>query len=363
MGKIEVSELFYKGKLYWDVSLNLPGKISGSYRSALAPGLSDAHAHPQVIDVGNGGKWKNSYEWISKRKLRLREGDLRKDIELSSKLASITFKLSLLDGVTMIAVTGSLRGNIEAIKRMKIRPKIVVLPTVMNMDGWLNSETLSREIALFAGLDGGKLRGGIFIHSLGLTDPSTAKEAVLLSRRYRIPLSMHLNEGVEEIEKLKEIMDGEMEGIIAVHCIEEPNRCKEHGLRIISCPLSNLYLYGRTIRLIDFIDAFGSDWPLVTGTMKEVLSKASEIFISSSDKVLTKATLGGYEIFEMSSIGDYVFYDESLESVASGRARPKLVVVGGMETVVEGKLEGEGREEVESELKETIEEALEKYSS
>ncbi|MGC8564217.1 MAG: amidohydrolase family protein [Fervidicoccaceae archaeon] len=360
MGRIEVEELFYRGELYYDVSLELPGKISGSYRSAISPGLSDAHAHPQVIDVGEGGIWKNSYEWISKRKLRVREGDLRKDARLSSEFAEATLKLSILDGITMMAMTGSLHGNLDAVRRMKARPRTVILPTVMNREGWLSAGELRNVISRGVFMDGGKMMGGIFIHSLNFTDPISLKEALSLVKSEGIPLSMHLNEGIEEAERLRKLVGDDVRGIAAVHCIEETEKCRELGLKIISCPISNLYLYGKTIESLSFVDAFGSDWPLVTGTMKKVLSKASEIYGISAE-LLRKATVGGYEVFGMRHEGDFAFYDEPLSSVASGKSEPKLVLIGWEEMVIEGKVEGEGKGEVEKKLKETIEDALAIY--
>jgi len=361
MGEFEVEELFFRGRIYRDVRIAIPGRSSGSYRSALIPGFSDAHAHPQVIDVGEGGIWRNSYDWISRRKLKLREGELRKDVELSSKLASLALKLSLLDGATFVAMTGSLHGNIEALRRTAHLPRVVVLPTVMNREGWPSPVELSGAAEALLRLDGGRFRGGIFIHSLGFADPSAIALSLSMSRKLGIPVAIHLNEGVQELDRLMEIAGGEVRGMIAVHCIEEPERCRREGLKVVSCPLSNLHLYGRTIASLEFVDAFGSDWPLVIGTVKHAVSKAAEIF-GPSLELLSKATAGGYEVFGMRFEGDAAFYDEPLSSIYSGKAEPKLVLVEGEAVVEEGKIDGEGRAELERELRETKEEALSKYS-
>ncbi|MEM0197425.1 MAG: hypothetical protein QXK13_00640 [Fervidicoccaceae archaeon] len=362
MGCFEIEELFQGRKVITEATFCLPGKASGSFRSAISPGLSDAHAHPQVIDVGEKGIWRDSYEWISRRKLRIREGDLRKDPILSSKLASIALKLSALDGVTLIALTGSIYGNILAIRKESLRPRTILFPTVMDREGWISLEEARTIFGSHANLDGGTIKLGIFLHSLGFTRREAVKEAILLSRKSNLPVALHLSEGKKEAFKLKEMLGENTGGLIAVHCLEEPKECRELGLKIVSCPLSNIYLYGRTLTSPDLFDALGSDWPLITGTMRDVLSISTSLF-GFSEQLLGKATLGGYELFSIPASNDISLYDESLIDVASGRARPKMVLVNGRETVVEGKLDGIDREEVEKEAREVIEEAFSLYGS
>jgi len=360
MGKLEVEELFHYGKIYRDVVLHVPGRISGSFKVALMPGLSDAHAHPQVIDVGERGRWKNSYEWIANRKLRVREEDLRGDPELSSKLTIIALTLSLLDGVTMIAITGSLQGNLLALRRLKYHPRVIMLPTILNKKGWMKLEDVYTFLPDSTRLDGGKISAGIFIHSIGLTDPKTVKEAISLGKGEKIPVAMHLNEGVGETEVLRKITGNNLNEVVAIHCIEESEECKRLGLRVVSCPLSNLYLYERTIPQLEFIDAFGSDWPLVTGTLRRALSTATSIYKRELE-VLDKATRGGYEVYNINHELDISLYDDTLERIVTGEAHPRTVIVGGQPTVIEGKLDGIDRGEAERALRETINEALSLY--
>uniref|UniRef100_A0A7C3WSJ9 Amidohydrolase n=1 Tax=Thermofilum pendens TaxID=2269 RepID=A0A7C3WSJ9_THEPE len=362
MGVIEVGELLDHGTLRRNVRIEYEGGEDLYFESAVSPGFSDAHAHPQVVDVGEGGRWANSYEWLSSRRLRVDEGAIRRDTELSAALAEVALLLSLLDGVTLVSMTGSLHGNLRAISRLKQLPRVVLLPTVMESAGWSRPESVYAAYAANPAMWDGYFGIGYFAHSLRRTPPEFLRASHRIALRLNLPFAMHLSEGVDEAEDLVRVLGGEVSNVIAVHCISSPGKCREYGFRVIHCPTSNLYLYGYTLGSLSFFDALGSDWPLVTGTLRRAYTDAVRIH-GPSLELLTKATAGGYRVMGVKGRGDAVFFDEPLEKVARGEAEPKLVLVGGRVLVREGLMEGLSlsRQDLLKMKEERVRLAFEKY--
>ena len=362
MGVIEVGELLDHGALRRNVHIRYEGGEDLYFESAVSPGFSDAHAHPQVVDVGEGGRWANSYEWLSGRRLRVDEGAVRQDAELSAALAEAALLLSLMDGVTLISITGSLRGNLRAISRLRHLPRVVLLPTLMESAGWSRPESVYAAYAANLAMWDGYFGIGFFAHSLRCTPPEFLRASHRMARRLNLPFAIHLSEGVDEADELVEILGGEVGNVVAVHCISSPEKCRAHGFRVVHCPTSNMYLYGYTLRGLHLFDALGSDWPLVTGTLRRAYADAVRIH-GPSLALLTKATAGGYRVMGVEGHGDAVFFDEPLEKVMRGEAEPRLVLVGGRVLVREGLVEGLGfsRHDLLRIKEERVKLAFEKY--
>ena len=356
----------------WGVRENEVLEVAGSGsiygETAITPGFSDAHAHPQVVDVGVG-RWRNAYEWIGGRKLRIDEASLRADTELSSRLAAAAMLEALLEGVTLMALVGSAEANVRAYRRLPVKPRLVVMPTVMDVSrGWPSTHGALNLVVSLAALDG-RITLGIFIHSLRFATRESLKMAYELSKRSGIPLGIHLSEGVDELPKLAEVLglrEGEDSGIIAVHCIEGSGY-RRYGIRVVHCPSSNLRLYGRTVNDLDLVDALGSDWPLLLGSSLSSYRRAVEVHgRARAWKLIQKATVGGYEVYGIHDWkGDVAIFDEPLSRVLEGACRPRFVAVNGKLVVEEGELVevGLGEREVRRLIKRLIGEALERHSA
>ncbi|RLE84093.1 MAG: hypothetical protein DRJ41_03730, partial [Thermoprotei archaeon] len=262
---IEAGYVVYKGKLLENAKLELPGKGDYYFETVIVPGFSDSHAHPQVIDVGRGG-WRNSIEWIRNRELKVNEASLRADVELSSKLAKVTLLLSALEGTTLIAMVGSLKANLRAVNDLVRRPRVVLMPTLMSIKGWDRLEHIKSYYSSLNGIENSFLRLGLFIHSISLTDALEIVKAYEYSRRRNLPLGIHLSEGKPELKRLISLIGTKQANIVGVHCIENEDY-NSYGIKVVHCPLSNLYLYRRTLGDVERIAALGSDWPLLTGSM------------------------------------------------------------------------------------------------
>lgn len=362
MGVIEVGTLLDWGVVRRNVRIEYEGSEDLYFETAVMPGFSDAHAHPQVVDVGDGGRWSSSYEWIAGRRLKVDEGAIRRDAELSGALARAALLLSLLDGITLAALNGSLAGNLRALQTLRIAPRVVLMPTVMEAEGWTRPESVYAAYASNLAMWDGYYRIGFFAHSIRLTSPSSLRASYKIAAKLRLPFALHLSEGVDEADELVKLLEGANWKVIAVHCITSPEKCRRYGFRIVHCPTSNLYLYGYTISELSLIDALGSDWPLVTGTLKRAYLDAVRVH-GPSMRLLEKATAGGYEVYGVRGEGDFVCFDEPLERVAAGHAEPKLVAINGRVLVREGVVEGENltRREVEKFKEEQVKLAFERY--
>jgi guanine deaminase len=362
MGVVEVGCLLLRGRVIENARLEIPVGEGLYFESAISPGFSDAHAHPQVVDVGAGGPWRDSYEWLKNRELRVDEAAIRRDRELSAQLAEATILLSLFDGVTLISLTGSLEGGIEAVRRLRASPRVVVLPTIMSLDGWSLPESVFVKYIENRHLWNGYFSLGFFVHSIRGADLPMIRASFNISRRLGLPFALHLSEGVNEVDELVEALGGSARGVVAVHCITAPEECRRVGVRIVHCPTSNLYLYNTTLGSIELFDALGSDWPLVSGTLLKTYQDAVKLHGPSLD-LLNKASLGGYELYGVDPCGDLVAFDSPLEKVVRGDARPRYVFVKGRAVVEEGMVNFYGfrRSDVERIASERIRYAFEKH--
>jgi guanine deaminase len=363
--EIEVGTLLTPEGAFENARLSLKGEGSLYVETALVPGFSDAHAHPQVVDYG-GGRWSNAYEWMSGRRLKVDEAALRADVELSSKLAAAAMLRELLDGVTMVAVVGRGEANLRAYRRLPAKPRLVVLPTILESAwGWLNAWNALNLVVSLTSLDG-TVPVGLFAHSLGHVSPESLKSAYEAARALNVPFGLHLSEGVDELPKLVSLLglkEGEDSGVIAVHCISGSGY-KRYGIKVVHCPQSNIALYGWTLRDVSEVDALGSDWPLLLGSALEAYKAAVEIH--GRDKALSllnRATAGGYRIYNLDWKGDAALFDEPFERVLEGSAVPKFVAVRGELAVKEGIVVGSGetRSDVEKVVRELIKRAEELY--
>ncbi len=362
MGVIEVGEFFDHGVLRRNVRIVYRGREDLFFESAVSPGFADAHAHPQVVDVGGPGPWRHSYEWLENRRLRVDEAGIRKDRELSSMLARAAILSSLVDGATLVALTGSLEGNMAALSALPVAPRVVLLPTVMESDGWSTPEHVYAEYVRNLARWDGYFNMGFFVHSLRKAGKSYLLASYKTATKLGVPFALHLSEGIDESRTLVEVLGEAPRNVIAVHCIEGAESCKQLGLRVVHCPTSNLYLYGRTLKGLEFFDSLGSDWPLVTGSILVTYRDAVRIH-GPSPELLEKATSGGYRVFGMSGVGDVAAFDEGLDKVIRGEARPRAVLVDGQLVVDEGAIPrmGISRRDIEKLKEEAVRLAFEKY--
>ena len=347
-------------------NLRLPSPVDAYFKTIILPGFSDAHAHPQVVDGGVvGGPWRNSYEWIESRRLAVDEAAIRSDLDLASRLTVAVLKRALLEGTTLIALTGALEANIRAFLMLKVRPRVVFLPTVMSKKGWPSlgqALEAARRVSMF--LDDGSARVGVFLHSIKYAGSDAVREALVSAASKGFIVGMHLSEGVPESGRLKVILKGQkVPGrVVAVHCISDDPQGL--GLRCAACPATNLILYRRTRKTLKGITSFGSDWPLLIGTVPRHLGIIKGVWRRRLEEILAKATLGGYRDYGMPYSGDLVAFDVSLEKVLEGSALPRLVMVGWNVVVNEGKLlDGESYSDVLKEIRNLVFEALEKHPS
>ncbi|HDI31280.1 MAG TPA: hypothetical protein ENF80_00515 [Thermofilum sp.] len=346
-----------------NVRIRLPG-LSKSYyfKTVLMPGFSDAHAHPQVVDVGNG-KWCNSLEWIAHRRLKVDESSLRRDLVLSEKLAKVTILLSLLNGVTLLSIVGSLRANAMAVKNIEHKPRVVLMPTLMRGKGWSDFNTFVRFHTSLNGFENELVKMGVFIHSISYTNRSDITQAYNYSKKRKILLGMHLSEGISELKKAVRLLASNKLDIIGVHCIED-EKYEEYAVKIVHCPVSNIYLYNRTLKDPKKISCFGSDWPLLIGSVLNQYRTALRIHKVSPLFLLRKATIGGYETYGMRWDGDLVAFDEDLKKVVKGEVnQPVYVFVNGNAVVEERGINNLSINDIERIKNELIREAFDKHPS
>ncbi|MEB2836113.1 MAG: amidohydrolase family protein [Desulfurococcales archaeon] len=365
MGILEAGHAIVHGKIV--EGLQLPFPRDEYYETVIIPGFSDAHMHPQVVDAGlDGGRvWSNSYEWIEERRLRVDEAGVRSDLELSARLARAVYKRALLEGVTLVAVTGNVEANVRAWLSLSIAPRAVFLPTIMKRKGW---PTLSRAEMLLKKLrgmlDDGFARVGVFIHSIRLAGPDQLYQAVSRARELGGLVGLHLGEGVPEAAEYFRITGGVPLGVrvVAVHCISDPDP-RAYGLLCVSCPATNLILYRRTRSSLRGVTSFGSDWPLLIGTVARHLPLIARVFPGFLDGTFRRATIGGYRDYGIPHGGDLVAYDVPPERIPESFHAPKLVMVSNRIAVHEGRLveSGESLTEVERSIRALIREAIEAH--
>ncbi|MCE4616366.1 MAG: hypothetical protein F7C09_04800 [Aeropyrum sp.] len=364
MGYLEAEAAVVHGRIV--EGFRAPYREDLSFKTVIVPGFSDGHAHPQVVDAGliPGRRWRDSYEWLEGRMLRIDERAVRSDEELASRLAAATFARSLLEGVTLVAVTGRLGANVRGWLSLPARPRAVFLPTVMDRAGWPSIGEVEREIGRLVGVLGdGLAKIGVFAHSLATTRPESVRRALKAAASLRGVLGMHMSEGLPELPRLLEVLGRGPypTRIVAVHCTEIERL--PPGVHCISCPASNMILYGRTRPTLAGVEGFGSDWPLLIGSTPRHLPLISGLYPGRVSEILRKATIGGYRAYLVRHEGDFVAYDEDLEEVLSGRALPVWVSIAGVPAVVEGELRGSGLAYVDvvKMAEEAVREAFDKY--
>ncbi len=348
--------------------IRIPAPRDEYYETILIPGFSDTHAHPQVIDGGitpsTIGVWRNSYDWLENRKLKIDEVGVRSDIGLASALAEAALKRAVLEGVTLIAFTGRLEANLKARIRFPYGPRMVMLPTIMDRAGWARPEdveVLYQKYSRF--IEDSLLRPGVFVHSIRYASRETTLSALDLAAKGRMPFGLHLSEGVAESWKFASILEhvSPRPRIVAVHCISDDPR--PLGIRCSSCPGTNIILYGRSRPRLAGTTSFGSDWPHLIGTVPRHLPLIRSLYGNRLESILYRATLGGYRDYGVPAMGDLVAYDVGLEEIMSGRHLPRLVMVAGNTVVEEGRIVTtmESLRDVEEETMELIKYAVEVY--
>jgi len=350
--------------------LRIPFSRDEYYETIIIPGFSDTHAHPQVVDGGisedSVGSWRNSYQWLEDRRLVVDEAAVRSDIGVSSHLAQLALKRALLEGVTLIALTGRLEANLKARIAFPHGPRMVLLPTIMDRAGWARPSDVAMLYSKYNRfIEDSLLRPGVFVHSIRYASEETVLAALNLAARGRMPLGLHLSEGVPEMWKFSSILAraGHRPKIVAVHCISDNPRSL--GIRCSSCPGTNMVLYGRTRPGLAGTTSFGSDWPHLIGTVPRHLGLIRKLYGNKIESILYRATMGGYLDYGVSSAGDLVAYDVDLDEVLSGRVLPRLVSVADTIVVEEGVLvsTGETLEDVEKDTLDAIRYVAEAYGS
>lgn len=365
MGWLEADTAVVYGKVV--EGFRVPFVRDEYYDTIIVPGFSDAHMHPQVVDGGvePGRLWRHSYDWIENRRLVVDEASVRRDISLASRLASATLKRALLEGVTMVALTGNAEANVRAWAGLHVPPKAVFLPTIIRKPGWPSLEKAREILRRLRGvIDDGLARLGVFLHSIRYAGEDQVLEAVRGARALGGLVGIHLGEGLPEGDSYRRIVGGHPPGVrvVAVHCIDDDDP-SAFGLLCASCPASNLILYGRTRRSLRGVTSFGSDWPLLIGTVARHLPLILRVFDGFVEGVLRRLTVGGYRDYGVSYTGDLAAFDVELDRLLERYEPPRLVMVAGREAVVEGMLAGTGETigEVEREIRKLVRETIDLY--
>ena len=360
--EIEAGCLIYCGRPYYDAKIRSKrGRGSYYFETVVYPGFADAHAHPQVVDYGRG-QWRDSVEWIRNRELEVDEGSLRRDVELSKKLAKAAMLKSLLEGTTLIAVVGSYRANIEAALELDSRPRTVVMPTLYEQSGWQRLWEVLGELKRLARVaERYNVKLGLFCHSVEFTSREELLESYRIAQNNGLVLGLHLSEGRRELGELRRILGlPGRRSIVGIHCLMDEDY-RSAGVRVVSCPASNLVLYGRTReRLVD-VDALGTDWPLLLGGVVEQHGLLVELGVDPLES-LEKATAGGYRVYGVDFDGDFVAYDEKVGKVLGGKCgRPAYVFVDWRPLVVEGVLGSLEGDHVEKVVRGLVREAIDRH--
>ena len=363
MGVLEAGVAVVHGRIV--EGFRAPFREDAYFDVVFVPGFSDGHAHPQVIDGGlrPGVRWRDSYEWIRFRDLVVDEVMVRRDLSIATRLSYLALARALLEGTTLVALTGRLAANVRAWLRMGGRPRAVFLPTVMDRAGWTLGEVMGDYVRVGMLVSDGFARLGVFIHSLGMASGATVGEALRLAASGDGVVGLHLGEGVSELELFKRVFGSPPYPvrIVPVHCIDDD--VSSVGLQCVSCPSTNILLYSRTRRDLRGVSSFGSDWPLLLGTTPRHLPLITRVFREPLESILWAATIGGYKLYDMPYDGDLVAYDGGLERILEGELLPKLVTVNGQVVVYEGALVDSQLtlDDVTREIWETVREAVEKY--
>lgn len=363
MGTLEADVAIVYGRVVENFRIKFPA--DAHFSTVIMPGFSDGHAHPQVVDGDSSARkrWRHSYDWLENRKLVVDEAAVREDVELSSRLSRLTLMRAVLEGTTMIALTGRLLANADAILSMRRRPRTVLLPTIMDRRGWTIDVAKGDYARVSSLVSDGHVRLGVFVHSLRTVRGETIREAVSMAASMGAVMGLHLGEGVAESDLFVEFFGSPPYSvrIVPVHCIDDEMR--ELGISCVACPATNLMLYGRTRNDLTGIAAFGSDWPLLIGTVPRHLGIIRKASKASPTEILSRATVGGYRLYNIGYEGDVLGYDESLERIMSGKALPRMVSIGWEIAVWEGRLVEEelGIKEVEKEIEEAIGEAVARH--
>ncbi len=364
MGQLEADIAIIKGKIIERFSM--PFRRDIYFDTIFFPGFSDTHAHPQVIDAGlsPGKVWSNSYEWLMSRELHVDEALIRNDIGLASKLTELTLKRALLEGVTLIGLTGRLEANIKALTRISAAPRVVLMPTIMEKRGWSTPQDIEIMFKKYSRyINDELLRPGVFVHSIAYANPLMIINSLKLAKKMRAPLGIHLSEGISEKDDFLEIVGKQVanQRILAVHCLDDDYY--DLGLRCSSCPVSNLILYNRTRKSLFGVTSFGSDWPHLVGTVARHIPLLLKLYGMDYSGVLYRITVGGYNDFNVSIKGDFVAYDVPLSKILSNGAYPSLVSVASRILVEEGTIveTGENYGDIIRETYETIRYAVERY--
>ncbi len=349
--------------------LRVPFPRDEYYETIIIPGFSDTHAHPQVIDAGMDfesdlASWSDSYDWLENRSMVVDEARVRSDIGLSASLAEVALKRAVLEGVTLIAFTGRLEANLKARLRFPYGPRMVLLPTIMDREGWARPSDVERLYAQYSRyINDSLLRPGVFVHSLRYARRDTVLRSLRLAYYGGMPFGLHFSEGVPEAGMLSSILSeaGFRPRIVAVHCISDDPRSL--GLRCSSCPGTNMILYGRTRPGLAGTTSFGSDWPHLIGTVPRHLPLIRSLYGNNVEAIMYRATIGGYRDYGITAAGDLVAYDSSLDKVLEGRVLPRLVTVAGSVVVYESRITatGESLDDVLSMLEELVSYAAEAY--
>lgn len=277
LGEVDLKQLYIKGNIIHKISniiqepadrvIDLKGKL-------LMSGFVNAHCHnPMTLlrgikDDVNLQTWLFDYMFPNEAKLS--EEDL-----YYGELLGIAE--SIRSGITCIEENYfSCQGNIEAIKKSKIRARFGIT-TERESDDFVKDF----DECLISLKDSNLIVPSIFIHSIYTTSEQEIMEQTAYAKAHNLPVSIHLSETLEEVgecmTKHNQTPVEYLESLgffdrpaTAYHCVhmdkDDVKILADYNVNVVTCPSSNLKLGSGIAPVHTFLEnginvALGTDGP------------------------------------------------------------------------------------------------------
>lgn len=277
LGEVDLKQLYIKGNIIHKISniiqepadrvIDLKGKL-------LMSGFVNAHCHnPMTLlrgikDDVNLQTWLFDYMFPNEAKLS------KEDLYYGELLGIAE---SIRSGITCIEENYfSCQGNIEAIKKSKIRARFGIT-TERESDDFVKDF----DECLISLKDSNLIVPSIFIHSIYTTSEQEIMEQTAYAKAHNLPVSIHLSETLEEVgecmTKHNQTPVEYLESLgffdrpaTAYHCVhmdkDDVKILADYNVNVVTCPSSNLKLGSGIAPVHTFLEnginvALGTDGP------------------------------------------------------------------------------------------------------